>query len=82
MKYVITDKCIGCHACKLVCPSHAIFKKTDDERFFAIHPNRCSGCVGSFEHPQCTSICPVEEAIVDQVGKVMNPKGSLTGLSV
>lgn len=80
MTYAITDKCIGCHACETVCPSHAIFKKPEDEKFFAIHPKRCTGCEGSFELPQCATICPVEEAIIDPLGKVVNPIGSLTGL--
>lgn len=79
--YSITDKCTGCHACKTVCPSNAIYKvETDTKDFFQIHSKRCNGCVGHFDDPQCASICPVEEAIVFKGGLAVNPKGSLTGI--
>ena len=80
MKYAITDKCTGCHACHTVCPSNAIYQNPNAENLFAIHPKRCTGCEDHYESPQCSSICPIEEAIIDEYMLPMNPKGSLTGI--
>lgn len=82
MKYAITDKCTGCHACQTVCPNNAVYQNPNAEQFFLIHPKRCNGCAGSYAHPQCASICPIEEAIVDEHGVAVNPKGSLTGITI
>lgn len=82
MIYAITDKCTGCHACQTVCPSHAIYKTDADEEgpLFQIHGKRCTGCEGTYEDPQCASICPIEEAIVTELNTPVNPRGSLTGI--
>ena len=80
MKYAITDKCTGCHACQTVCPNNAVYPSPDNEKKFSIHAKRCNGCEGLFDTPQCASICPVEEAIVNELNEPVNPKGSLTGL--
>lgn len=77
MAYAITSACIGCNACKLVCPQKAIFTR-DDKYHIAAH--RCNECVGHFADPQCASICPIETAIVDSDHRALNPPGSLTGL--
>ncbi|WED24089.1 4Fe-4S binding protein [Vibrio sp. JC009] len=80
MKYAITDKCTGCHACQTVCPNNAVYKNPEAEKFFLIHEKRCNGCEGIYDEPQCASICPIEEAIVFETGLPVNPKGSLTGI--
>ncbi|MFD2094517.1 4Fe-4S binding protein [Corallincola platygyrae] len=77
MAFSITSACIGCNACKLVCPKNAI---TNVSGQYTISAHRCTECVGSFADPQCASICPVETAIVNQDGLALNPPGSLTGL--
>jgi ferredoxin len=79
MKYVITAQCVNCHACKLVCPNQAVYYDTQAGRF-RIHPRRCNGCETHYATPQCATICPVEEAIIDQQAIPVNPKGSLTGI--
>lgn len=81
MKYAITDKCVGCHACMLACPNQAVYQNPDDVNQFHIHSKRCTGCADQFDTPQCATICPVEEAIVDSNLKPVNPIGSLTGIT-
>ncbi|MGX9417647.1 4Fe-4S dicluster domain-containing protein [Vibrio sp. WJH972] len=82
MKYAITDKCVGCHACKLVCPSQAVYADADDSNQFRIHAKRCTGCEDKFDDPQCASICPIEGAIINENSIPVNPIGSLTGLHI
>lgn len=77
MAFEITSACIGCNACKLVCPQKAIFTREDK---YHIASHRCNECVGHHADPQCASICPVETAIVDSDHRALNPPGSLTGL--
>ena len=77
MSFAITDKCVGCHACFLVCPNHAVYQDPEVSRQFRIHPKRCDQCEGHYEESQCASICPVEEAIVDGFKHPLNPVGSL-----
>jgi hypothetical protein len=36
--------------------------------------------VGDFADAQCVAICPIEGAILDELGTEMNPPGSLTGI--
>lgn len=80
--YAITDKCTGCHACKLVCPNNAVVQSNHPSSTqFQIQSHRCQGCVGQFDAPQCASICPIEEAIVSVNGVPVNPLGSLTSCS-
>ncbi|OSM02221.1 4Fe-4S binding protein [Magnetofaba australis] len=77
MSLSITEKCVNCWACELVCPSEAIIAA---EPYFRIEPNLCTECEGDFADPQCASICPVEEAILSAEGEPINPVGSLTGV--
>ncbi|MDF0533072.1 4Fe-4S dicluster domain-containing protein [Shewanella sp. A32] len=80
MKYAITDKCVGCYACQLVCPSQAVYADPDVNGRFHIHSRRCTGCEDHYDAPQCASICPIEEAIVNEMNMPVNPQGSLTGI--
>lgn len=77
MALKIVESCVNCWACYDVCPSNAIFKSSPH---FKINPNKCTECEDDYTHPQCASICPIEEAILDAAGAPMNPQGSLTGI--
>lgn len=74
MALSITGLCISCSACKLVCPENAI---RIGENQFTIVEHRCNECAEATGTPQCASICPVENAIVDANGISLNPTGSL-----
>jgi ferredoxin len=73
----INDRCVNCYACIDVCPTGSIVKA---RKHFVINPTTCTECVGSFDDPQCASICPIECAITDQDRNPLNPPGSLTGI--
>ena len=77
MAFSITAACIDCWACLDVCPNAAI---AESDAGFVIDARRCTECVGDFAEPQCAAICPVECAIVDELGCALNPPGSLSGL--
>jgi Fe-S-cluster-containing hydrogenase component 2 len=77
MSLFINDKCVGCHACMTVCPNQAVYKTDRAEKPFAIHNKRCNECSSFWHEPQCASICPIEEAIVDCANFPLNPRGSL-----
>lgn len=77
MALKIVESCVNCFACLDVCPSNAIFKSTPH---FKINPNKCTECEDDYAVPQCASICPIEEAILNAAGEPMNPYGSLTGI--
>ncbi|TLP44264.1 4Fe-4S dicluster domain-containing protein [Cohaesibacter sp. CAU 1516] len=77
MSYQISDLCVSCHACMDACPTKAI---AQGESRFVIDSRACSHCDGDYAVSQCASICPVEGAILDPFGEVVNPPGSLTGI--
>ncbi len=77
MSYEIIASCVSCTACALVCPNDAII---EDTPHFLIDSSLCTECAGDFNEPQCASICPIEGAIVDELGDPINPPGSLTGI--
>jgi len=79
MALSIVSACVNCFACLDVCPSDAI---VEAKPHFTIEEKRCTECEGDFATPQCASICPIEEAIVDSLGMPLNPLGSLTGIPV
>jgi ferredoxin len=60
--YIITDECINCGACEPVCPNQAI---SMGDVHYVINPDRCTECTGSFDEPQCASVCPNESAAPD-----------------
>lgn len=77
MAFEIVESCVSCTACELVCPNDAISQGGGQ---FMIDSGLCTECVEAYEHPQCASICPIEGAIVDELGDPLNPPGSLTGI--
>lgn len=77
MALSITDRCVNCYACMDVCPSDAIKQGASQ---FEIDPLKCTECAGHYADPQCASICPVEEALLDGMGEMIHPPGSLTGI--
>lgn len=77
MALTIVEKCVNCWACLDVCPSDAVYESAPH---FLIDKNKCTECEGEFADPQCASICPIEEAILDSLGSPINPAGSLTGI--
>jgi len=79
MALEIIESCVNCYACEPVCPNKAIYQAAPH---FLIDPDKCTECIGDFEVAQCASICPIEGAILDELGVELNPPGSLTGISL
>lgn len=77
MAYSIVESCVSCHACSMVCPSNAI---SQGEKHFMVDAKKCTECEGDFAVSQCSSICPVEGAILNGFNEIANPPGSLTGI--
>jgi len=77
MSLSIIESCVNCWACMPVCPSDAIYEA---QPHFKIDAAKCTECDGDYAQPQCASICPIEGAILDQLGAAVNPPGSLTGI--
>lgn len=77
MALSITDHCVNCYACMDVCPSGAIAR---GDQHFEIDASRCNECMGHYAESQCASICPVEQALLDNNGRVLHPPGSLSGV--
>jgi ferredoxin len=55
------DLCTGCSACEPECPNEAIFEKSG---MFYVKPEKCTECIGSFDEPQCVSVCPVDDTCI------------------
>ncbi|MEN2495193.1 MAG: hypothetical protein TECD_01111 [Hyphomicrobiaceae bacterium hypho_1] len=81
MAFSINDSCVNCWACLPLCPSHAIEANSGGATRFKIDPRKCTECDGDYADPQCSSICPIEGAILNSAGEALNPPGSLTGIS-
>jgi ferredoxin len=77
MATVITEECINCGACEPECPNTAIYqggveydwlgKKNPaiaDEIFYIV-PEKCTECVGFFDHEACAAVCPVDCCVPD-----------------
>jgi ferredoxin len=78
MALEIIESCVNCYACEPLCPNEAIYQASPH---FLINPDKCTECLGDFDDPQCSSICPIEGAILDESGVALNLPGSLTGIS-
>jgi len=62
MALMITDECINCDVCEPSCPNEAI---SMGEQYYVINPEKCTECVGHFETPQCSLVCPVACILVN-----------------
>lgn len=72
MATMITSECINCGACEPECPNTAIYQGGVDYEFnganhaalagdiFYIVPEKCTECVGFFDHEACAAVCPVD----------------------
>jgi ferredoxin len=81
MALQITDACVSCWACTSVCPNDAIYEgKVEGINHFLIDADKCTECLGDKPVSQCAAICPIETAIIDELGEPLNPLGSLTGI--
>lgn len=81
MALEIVESCVNCHACAPLCPNAAIVAAQPPEYpQFRIEAALCTECLGDFADPQCAQSCPIEGAIVDELGVPLNPPGSLTGI--
>lgn len=77
MATVITEECINCGACEPECPNTAIYQGGVEydwaggkhaalsNDFFYIVPEKCTECVGFFDHEACAAVCPVDCCIPD-----------------
>lgn len=79
MSLEIIESCVNCYACEPLCPNEAIYQASPH---FLIDPDKCTECLGDYDDAQCSSICPIEGAILDELGVGLNPPGSLTGISM
>ena len=62
MALLITSKCINCDMCEPECPNQAI---TLGAKVYEIDPDRCTECVGFYDHQTCVSVCPIHCIIWD-----------------
>jgi ferredoxin len=58
----ITQDCINCGACEPECPNEAI---GEGRLTYVIDPEKCTECVGFYDHEACQSVCPVECCLPD-----------------
>jgi ferredoxin len=59
---IIVENCSACGACESECPNQAISMSADGT-YSIIDPNKCKECVGSFDSPQCASVCPNDACV-------------------
>ncbi|MDR1062882.1 MAG: YfhL family 4Fe-4S dicluster ferredoxin [Azoarcus sp.] len=62
MSLMITDECINCDVCEPECPNSAI---SQGDEVYIIDHGKCTECVGHFDEPQCTQVCPVDCILKD-----------------
>lgn len=77
MATMITAECINCGACEPECPNTAIYQGGVEwelngvkhpplsQDVFYIVPEKCTECVGFFDHEACAAVCPVDVCIPD-----------------
>ena len=97
MATMITSECINCGACEPECPNTAIYQGGVEwelngakhpaiaGEIFYIVPEKCTECVGFFDHEACAAVCPVDccipnpdipetEAVLIQRAKQLHPE--------
>ena len=77
MATVITSECINCGACEPECPNTAIYQggvqwehngqmhPPISNDIFYIVPEKCTECVGFYDHEACAAVCPVDCCVPD-----------------
>ncbi len=78
MATVITTECINCGACEPECPNTAIYqggvewqapdgsmRPAISNDIFYIVPEKCTECVGFYDHEACAAVCPVDCCVPD-----------------
>ena len=77
MATIITSECINCGACEPECPNTAIYQGGVEwelngvthpaiaQDIFYIVPEKCTECVGFYDHEACAAVCPVDCCIPD-----------------
>jgi ferredoxin len=72
MATMITNECINCGACEPECPNTAIYQGGVEwdlngsmhppisNDIFYIVPEKCTECVGFYDHEACAAVCPVD----------------------
>jgi ferredoxin len=77
MATVITSECINCGACEPECPNTAIYQggvewelngvkhAAISNDIFYIVPEKCTECVGFYDHEACAAVCPVDCCVPD-----------------
>ena len=77
MATIITEECINCGACEPECPNTAIYQGGVEydwqgqkypalsSELFYIVPEKCTECVGFFDHEACAAVCPVDCCVPD-----------------
>src|SRR5215470_17385673 len=75
MATMITAECINCGACEPECPNTAIYQGGVEwemngvkhpplsQDVFYIVPEKCTECVGFYDHEACAAVCPVDVCI-------------------
>lgn len=61
MALKITSKCINCDMCEPECPNGAISMGYDS---YEIDPDKCTECVGFYDHSTCQAVCPIAGVII------------------
>jgi ferredoxin len=97
MATMITSECINCGACEPECPNTAIYQGGVEwelngvkhpalaAEIFYIVPEKCTECVGFFDHEACAAVCPVDccvpnpeipesEAVLIERAKQLHPE--------
>ena len=77
MATVITTECINCGACEPECPNTAIYgggvpwelngatHPAIAQDIYYITPEKCTECVGFYDHEACAAVCPVDCCVPD-----------------
>jgi ferredoxin len=77
MSTTITSECINCGACEPECPNTAIYAggvawelngeshPAIAQDIYYITPQKCTECVGFYDHEACAAVCPVDCCIPD-----------------
>src|SRR6185369_16905828 len=101
MATIITSECINCGACEPECPNTAIYQggvewehngqkhAAISNDIFYIVPEKCTECVGFFDHEACAAVCPVDccvpdpkipesEAVLLERAKKLHPETTFT----